>query len=112
MSSFVNCGAFDTGNGFSDIYADELTGDVVLDSDLLGRVFLSELSVVDPLPLSDESVIQKLCSYLDCDGVIMSQRHLITLKGETAYYRNYVNKEIVEHTVEFNTDMVADVDLT
>ena len=111
MSSFVVCGAFDSGNGFSDIYADQLTGDVVLDSDLIGRVFMAELSVVDPIEISDEAVLSKLCNHLDCDGVILSNRHLITLKGSTAFYRNYVNKDVIEHTVDFHTDFTADVEL-
>ena len=109
MSNFITCGAYDPGNGFSDVLADTSTGDVILDSDLLGRVFMSELAVIDPIPMQDLSVVQKICEYFDCDGVIMSHRNLITLKGATATYRDYADNSKVVQTIEFSTDLEADV---
>lgn len=109
MAKFVNCGVFDPGNGYSDIYADPATGDVVLDSDLLGRVFMSELAVLDPLPVPEMSAVSKICQYFDCDGIIMSNRNLITLKGNTATYRDYADNSKIIQTIEFNTDLEADV---
>lgn len=109
MANFITCGAYDPGNGFSDVLADTATGDVILDSDLLGRVFMSELAVIDPIPMQDYAVVQKICEYFGCDGVILSHRNLITLKGNVATYRDYVDNSKVIQTIEFSTDLEADV---
>ena len=109
MANFITCGAYDSGNGFSDIHVDTVTGDVILDSDLLGKVYMAELAVLDPIVAPDIAVIEKICNYFSCDGVIMSHRNLITLKDNVAEYRDYANNSTVLKTIVFNTDMEANV---
>ena len=109
MAKFVTCGAYDAGSGFSDIHVNPATGDVILDSDLLGRVYMSELAVLDPIPVPEPTVVSNICEYFDCDGIIMSHRNLITLKGTEATYRDYADNTKVVQVIEFSTDMEAAV---
>ena len=109
MANYVVCGIYNPGNGYSDIYVDTATGDVILDSDLIGRVYLNELCVLDAATVTETSSLEKICDYFDCDGVILSDRHLITLRGLKAEYRNYADNSKIEHEVEFDTDLEADV---
>lgn len=109
MANYVVCGIYNPGTGYSDIYVDTATGDVILESDLIGRVYLNEMCVLDAIPVYETNALENICSYFDCDGVILSNRHLITLKGLKAEYRDYADNTKVEHVVEFDTDLEADV---
>lgn len=109
MSRFTNCGVYDCGMGLCPIYADCVTGEVILASDLQGNCYMSELTVLDALPVSDDDSMQKVMKHFDADGIILSSRNLITLKGSTAEYRNYVDTSVVEHTVEFDTDIQCEI---
>ena len=55
------------------------TGEVVMLSDLLGNCYLSEITVLDPNVTKNEQVLHKMLAHFQCDGIIMSERHLITL---------------------------------
>lgn len=112
MDRFVVCGAYDDGNGMCDIIADTVTGDAVLCSDLLGNCYISEVTVVDALPCGEHDAMRKILDYFQCQGVIMSQRNLITLNDGKAYYRNYADNSKIEHTAEYNTDIVCDKDFS
>lgn len=108
MTGYVTCGALDTGNGFSDIVVNVETGDAVCCSDLLGDSLLSNVAVLDPIHFDNAPLLDKLCEHFDCDGVIMSGKHLITLKDNKAYYRNYGNNEMIEHVVDFDLNVSYD----
>lgn len=102
MKYLMHCGAMRESVGLSDIVCDAATGDVVLVSDIMGQCLFSNVSVADPAHFTDPAVINKLCDAYNCDGVIMTDSYLITLKDDVASYRSYLDLEKVAHTVEYD----------
>lgn len=109
MARFVNCGIYNNGIGLCNIYADTITGELIIQSDLQGNCYMSELTVLDPIQNPGDDVLQKVMKHFEADGVILSDRHLITLKDEQAYYRNYADNTKVENVIAFDTDMQCDI---
>ena len=109
MARFTNCGVYNNGAGLCDVLADNVTGELILLSDLQGNCYFSELTCLDPIPVADDTVMEKMLAYFGADGGILSQRHIITLKDNVASYRNYADNTKVEQTVQFDTDMVCDI---
>lgn len=105
MKSYVTCGMLDSGVGYSDILCDASTGDVILCSDLLGDSLFSNVTVMDPMPYDKESIIENLCDYFKCDGAILSESYLITLRDGVAEYRSYADTSVVKHTVSYDLYM-------
>lgn len=117
MSSdkFITCGAIESGAGLDDIVVNEKTGDAVVISDLQGNRYLTGFKVEHPILCTDETNFQKLIDYFNCDGVILSQEYLITLKDYTASYRDYVDKQKIVLTVDYDdfcqsNDDLSDID--
>lgn len=105
MAQYKKCGIIVRDGEVYDLVSDTATGEVVMISDLLGNCYLSEITVLDPNVTKNEKVLHKMLEHFQCDGIIMSERHLITLHGDEAQYRAYVDTDAVVQTVQFDTDM-------
>lgn len=108
MASFTRCGSYDDGNGTCDLVADVNTGEVILVSDLLGNCYLSEITALNVLRFASEEAEAKIRRHFEADGVILTDKYLITLKDGVASYRNAQDYSAVEHTIKFDTDMVCE----
>lgn len=108
MKDYVTCGMLDSGVGYSDILCDPKTGDVILCSDLLGDSLFSNVTVMDPNAYPNEGVITNICDYFNCDGAILSNSYLITLKDGVATYRSYADTSKIMHTVNYDLNMSYD----
>lgn len=105
MKSLVLCGLFKFKHGCSDIYCDPSTGDVVLDDDINGCCLLSEVTVIDPKPITEEAMLRIIGS-LDVCGVVTTDKYLITLTEDKAQYRLWESAHIVAHELNYDTDTV------
>ena len=105
MSKYVTCGLLDTGVGFSDILCDPDTGDVIYCSDLLGDSLFSNITVMDPIELENDSVIEILCEYFKCDGAILSESFVIILRDGVAEYHCYDDTSKIKHIVNYDLSM-------
>lgn len=108
MKDYVTCGMLDSGVGYSDILCDPKTGDVILCSDLLGDSLFSNITVMDPSTYQNDSVITNVCQYFKCDGAILSESYLITLKDGVASYRSFADTSKILHTVAYDLNMSYD----
>lgn len=106
MKNYVTCGTLKLGNGFSDIVCDPTNGDLIFCDDINGNCLLSNMSITDPIDVTNSKAIDNILKSTGADGVIMSDTYLIVLKGTTAEYRDYSNASVVHHVVEFDTDIV------
>lgn len=97
----ILCGKLRAGLGFDNIYCDPSTGDVVYDSDIMGRCLISNVSVIDPTTVSDE-VFDKVIADLNADGVIFSDKYLIVLKDEKAEFREYESAMQAKLVVDYD----------
>lgn len=107
MKNLVTCGTLKGGLGYSDIVCDPSTGDLIFCDDLNGNCVMSNLSVTDPLDVS-ENVLHNIMKETNSDGVIMSATYIITIKDNTAEYRKVDCPSVIEHNVTFDTDVVYD----
>lgn len=107
MEGLNLCGKLKAGLGYSHIYCDVRTGDVVYDSDIMGACLFSNISVVDPLEVTDE-VMDNIIKDCDADGVIMSETYLIVLKDNKAEFRKYDAATVVTMVVDYDLDMEYD----
>lgn len=107
MADFIYCGLLSVNADPSPIVCDPSTGDLVLVDDILGNSILSNLSIVDPIPM-DESVLRKLLTQVDGCGVIMSSTYMIVLKEDKAEYHSFADMSKIEHVVDYDYDTVYD----
>lgn len=105
-SRLVTCGGMYMSGSLCYIYADPKTGECVLSSDLLGNCVMGEITVMKPSTFEDEAVLKQMCETFDCDGAIMSDEYLVTLKDEKASYRPYANLMQVAKVIEYDIDTV------
>lgn len=104
MAKLVMCGKLKKGFGFSPIYCDPTTGDVVLDSDAMGKCIISNVSITDPINVPD-GVFDKIISDTNAAGVIMSDTYLVVLQEDTAEFREYANAMETKMVVDYDLDM-------
>ena len=105
-NDFVMCGALRLGVGLSPVYCDVTTGDLVFSDDLNGNCLFSNMSLTDPIDMSGSHAFEKMCADMQCDGIILSNSYIITLKDDKAEYRQYGQSDKILQTVEFDLDTV------
>lgn len=106
MRELTNCGTLKMGLGYSPILCDNMTGDVVYDSDVLGKCLFSNVAVTDGVLMAD-TIINNIMSQLEPEGyigVIVTNTYLIKLKEGKAYYCSFVDTTKVLHVVDFDLD--------
>ena len=99
MSDYVRCGTLNVDGQLCSIYCDETVGDIfVKGTDGTCRLF-SNITLLDPVPLSDEGV-QSIYNALDCLGFVLTRTYTIVLDANQAYYK--VANNIIKHTVSYD----------
>lgn len=100
---FVICGALFDASGESDIVCCPATGDLILMDTIRGNMVMDSLTISDPQVALDEDVYASICREKQCDGVILSNKWLITLLGDKAYYYSYDDLQNAKHVVDWDT---------
>lgn len=106
MKELIECGTLANAGEYSPILCDPITGDVVYDSDIMGRILFSDITVADPLCMPYEAIM-KIARGIEneADGVICTNTYIIFLKDGIATYRRNYSSNKVEHTVKYSLDI-------
>ena len=106
MRELVECGTLSNGGDYCPIVCDPMTGDVVYDSDIMGKTLFSDITVADPLYLPPEAISKIARGVADvADGIICTNTYIIFLKDGVATYRFNSSSDKVEHTVNYSLDI-------
>lgn len=107
MAELIECGTLKNGGCYSPILCDPATGDLVYDSDLMGKTLFSDIALNDPLPMATE-VVEKIARQVEdeADGVICSSRYIVFLKDGVATYRYNYSSSKVEFTCNYSLDIM------
>lgn len=106
MKDLIECGTLANGGEYSPILCDPITGDVVYDSDIMGKLLFSDITVADPLSISSEAIMRIAEGIQgEADGVICTNTFIIFLKNGVATYRRNYSSNVVEHTVKYSLDI-------
>lgn len=106
MAELIECGTLANGGEYSPILCDPTTGDVVYDSDIMGTLLFSDLTVADPMMLSAEAIMKIARGVADkADGVICTNTYIILLKDGVASYRRNYSIDVVEYVVNYSLDI-------
>lgn len=101
------CGYLKESRGFSPIVCDPVTGDLILNDDIVGNCIISEISVPDPVS-TDAEYCQRVIKHFKCDGVVKTDSYLITIRDYVAEFRSYYDINNIAKTVAF--DLNAEYD--
>lgn len=100
MGNCIKCGVFDMGNGVMPVVCVKSTGDLVVIDDLCGPVYISEITVEDPIAfVAKDDILDKL----NCKGVVIC--------GSGRYVFNEDNYQFSEITDLGNVKLESDYDL-
>lgn len=103
MANAVKCGIINLGNGIMPIVCLQETGDLVVIDDLMGRNYISEITVEDPIPFkSDEGILKRL----GCRGVVTSGDGLYVFHEDT--YQYFALPDLQTPTLESSYDTDAE----
>lgn len=99
MDDYVRCGTLNVDGQLCPIYCDETVGDIFVKKPDGTYCLFSNMTLLDPVPLSDES-LKSIYEALDCLGFILTRTYTVVLDTAKAYYK--VANNIVKHTVDYN----------
>lgn len=108
MKRAVKCGVFDAGNGFEIVGALSDTGDLIVDENLMGTIYLNPVQVPNPMYFESDEAAIGICEALGCQGVVLASDALITFRGDVAEFREITNTDRIIKTVEFDTDLTCE----
>lgn len=104
MTEFIICGSMYDSDGLEcPIYCDPITGDLVVELGMLGKVVLGNVSVNNPRDMEGVSMNQFYQVY-KCIGVAVTEEYILAFREETVDYYKMSDIYTVVHSTPYDTD--------
>ena len=112
MKTAVKVGTMDLGNGFEDMWVLRESGEVIVSENIQGNVYVSDVILDNPTGFVSDGVAIDVCKAMKAEGVALTADWLVTFRDGLAEFRNPVTPNVVDHTVDYDTEAVCEENIT